>query len=293
MATRRMFLFGAAAAAGFGAVGDARAAGGWPALGDELKRIGRDSGGRLGVAIHDTQSLLRAELNADERFPMCSTFKFLATAAVLKRVDAKKEKLDRRMKFEAKDIVEYSPVTKDRVGGDGMTLAELCEAAMTLSDNTAGNLLLDSIGGPHVLTAFARTIGDPVTRLDRNEPTLNEALPDDPRDTTTPSAMLKNLQAFALGDALSPASREKLTQWLVGNKTGGTRLRAGVPPGWRVGDKTGAGERGTTNDVGILWPPQRGPILAAVYLTGTEAPADKRDGTIAAVGRAIAAAVAA
>src|SRR4029079_11579520 len=148
---------------------------------------------------------------ADERFPMCSTFKLVAAAAILARVDAERERLDRRIRFEAGDVVVNSPITKDRHGGDGMSLAELCEAAMTASDNTAGNLLLANLGGPAGVTAFARSLGDQTTRLDRIEPALNEALPDDPRDTTSPAAMLGNIRSLVLGDALSLSSRRQLT----------------------------------------------------------------------------------
>jgi beta-lactamase class A len=261
-----------------------------PGLSDALARIEAASGGRLGVAV--LGSGVQAAHRADERFPLCSTFKLLAAAAVLARVDAGRERLDRRIRFKAGDLVVYSPVTKEHAGGDGMTLEELCEAAMVASDNTAGNLLLDTLGGPAGLTAYVRSLGDAVTRLDRSEPDLNEALPDDPRDTTSPAAMLSNLRSLVLGDALTPPSKARLTGWLVGNKTGDTRLRAGLPRDWRVGDKTGAGERGTTNDVGVLWPPNRAPVIVAAYLTGTEAPADRRNATIAAVGQAVAEAVA-
>jgi beta-lactamase class A len=171
-----------------------------------------------------------------------------------------------------------------------MSIKELCAAAITLSDNAAANLLLASIGGPPGLTAFARTLGDDVTRLDRIEPELNESLPGDPRDTSTPDDMLSDLRELVLGNALSLSSRSRLTDWLVQNKTGDKRLKAGVPPGWKIGDKTGSGARGTTNDLAILWPPQRGPILVGVYLTDTTADDDHRDGTVAAVGAAVAAA---
>jgi beta-lactamase class A len=160
---------------------------------------------------------------------------------------------------------------------------------MVVSDNTAGNLILDALGGPAGVTTYARTLGDQVTRLDRIEPELNEALPDDPRDTTTPAAMLANLRTLVLGDALAPPSKQRLTGWLLGNKTGDTRLRAGLPRDWRVGDKTGAGERGTNNDVGVLWPPNRPPLIVAAYLTGTSAPAAQRNATLAAVASAVAA----
>lgn len=195
--------------------------------------------------------------------------------------------IEQRIKYEAKDVVAYSPTTKDHVES-GMTLAEICVAALTLSDNTAGNMLLREIGGPAGLTRFARSLGDELTRLDRWEVELNEALPDDPRDTTTPAAMVKNLQQLILGDALSETSRQKLTDWMLANKTGDARLRAGLPRDWRVADKTGTGERGTTNDVGVLWPPGRKPLVVTTYLTGSQAPVEQRNATLAKVAHAVA-----
>jgi beta-lactamase class A len=147
--------------------------------------------------------------------------------------------------------------------------------------------MLGLIGGPAGLTHFVRTLGDGKTRLDRNEPSLNSAIPGDPRDTTTPNAMLRSMQTLLIGEVLSTASKNQLTQWLVGNKTGDARLRAGLPQGWRVGDKTGTGERGSTNDIAIVWPPNRAPILIAVYLTETSAPADQRNAVHADIARAI------
>jgi beta-lactamase class A len=257
------------------------------ALQDEFARIEAESGGRLGVAVLDRRDGSRAGHRADERFAMCSTFKLLAGAAVLARVDAGKEQLERRIRYEAKHLVTYSPVTEKNVA-TGMTLAELCDAAITLSDNTAGNLLLSSLSGPDRLTAFVRTLGDSVTRLDRIETALNEAARGDPRDTTTPNAMTANIRALVLGDALSAKSREQLRQWLVGNKTGDKTLRAGVPVGWVVGDKTGAGENGTRNDVGVLWPPGRAPVVVSVYLTEAKVPFEQRNVAIAAVAKAVA-----
>jgi len=258
-----------------------------PFLAEELSRIESGSGGRLGVAILDTGTQRHAEHRAAELFPMCSTFKLLAAAAVLKRCENGQDQLQRRIKFQASDLVMYSPVTKDHAGGDGMTLAELCAAALNYSDNTAANLLLASLGGPQALTAYARSIGDPVTRLDRIEPDLNEAVPGDPRDTTTPAAMLQNLHTLLFGEVLSAASKDQLTTWLLGNRTGDARLRAGLPPGWRCGDKTGSGERGSTNDIGVIWPPQGAPVLVTVYLTETTAASEARNSTIADVARAI------
>jgi len=290
MTTRRDFMAGAGALAGWTFVGGATRAAGLPStLAADLARIELESGGRLGVAVLDTGSGATVEHRGSERFPICSTFKLVGSAAVLKRVEQGQERIDRRVTFAASDIVVNSPVTKERVGGSGMTLAEICEAAMTMSDNTAGNLILAALGGPAGFTAYARSLGDSVTRLDRIEPELNEALPGDPRDTTTPLAMLGNLQKLVLGDALSPASKEQLTKWMLANKTGDTRLRAQLPAGWRTGDKTGAGDRGTNNDVGVLWPPEGKPIVVTAYLTGTSAPVEKRNATLAAVGRAIAA----
>jgi beta-lactamase class A len=258
---------------------------------DAFSRIEKESGGRLGVAALDTRNGQRLGHRMDERFAMCSTFKLLAAGAVLARVDAGKEKLDRLVRFSAADVLSYAPIAKDHVA-TGMTVAALCEAAITVSDNTAANLLLASFGGPAGLTAFVRTLGDNVTRLDRIETALNEAVPGDPRDTTTPAAMLADIQALVLGDALSEKSREQLKQWLLANKTGAGRLRAGVPEGWIVADKTGTGEHGTNNDVGVLYPPDRPPIIVTVYVTQSDAPEPTRIAAIAAAAKAVATAFA-
>lgn len=287
MITRRQMLQGGVLAGVGLMAGSAWAADGVGTLGTRLAAIEAGSGGRLGVAVLDTASGARCGHRADERFPMCSTFKLLAAGAILARVDAGRDRLDRRIRFKPADLVAYSPITKPHAGG-GMSLAELCAAAITYSDNTAANLLLATLGGPTAITAFARTLGDRATRLDRNEPTLNESTPGDPRDVTTPAAMLGNLRRLTLGDALTPGSREQLIRWLLGNTTGDARLRAGLPGSWRVGDKTGTGDHGSTNDVGLIWPPDRAPLLVSVYLTQTDAPADQRNATVAAVGQAIA-----
>ena len=256
-------------------------------LAGELARIELEVGGRLGVDVHDTGTGQHHSYRPDERFPLCSTFKLLACAAVLARVDAGRESLSRRIRFVSWYIVSYSPVAKDRFGGDGMTLAELCEAGITQSDNTAGNLILVSLGGPSCVTAYARDLGDAVTRLDRTETSLNEAAPGDPRDTTTPRAMTANLQALIAGNSLSQPSRDQLTAWLVANQTGGAKLRAGLPRSWRVGDKTGGGDRGTTNDVAVIWPPDSKPVFVSVYITETKASVDTRNAAIAAIGRTV------
>ncbi|CAB3777630.1 Beta-lactamase OXY-2 [Paraburkholderia ultramafica] len=265
------------------------------AIHERLTQIEAESGGRLGVSIVDTTSSLHAGLRADERFPMCSTFKLLAAGAVLTRVDRGQEDLQRRVVFSASELVPNSPGTRrhtrELTGDAGMSIAELCKAALTLSDNTAANLLLASIGGPAAVTAFARSLGDGITRLDRIEPTLNEAIPGDPRDTTTPNAMLGNLRELVLGDHLSTASGAQLLAWLAANETGGARLRARLPEGWGVGDKTGTGDHGTANDVAILWPPGRGPVLVAVYLTETDGDAARSNAAIANVGALVAASI--
>jgi beta-lactamase class A len=289
MIRRREFALGACAA--LAGLGPARPASALPkTLTEELARIGEKSGGRLGVSVLDTRDGSVAGHRADERFAMCSTFKALAAAAVLARVDAGKEHLDHRIRYEAKHLVTYSPVTEKNVA-TGMTLGELCEAAITLSDNTAGNLLLANIGGPEGFTAYMRSLGDQVTRLDRIETELNEAAPGDPRDTTTPAAMTANLRKLVLGEALSSKSRERLKAWLIANKTGDTRIRAGVPSGWIVGDKTGTGGRGTNNDVGIIWPPGRPPVILSVYLTETSASFEARNAIIAEVASTVAGAL--
>jgi beta-lactamase class A len=283
MTTRRSFIIGGGALAASGLFGTAH---GFDrsVLRTEISRIASECGGRLGVSIFDVKTQEPFNHNGDDRFPMCSTFKLLAAAAVLKRVDDEKEQLGRLIPVAAGDVVPGSSHIKAPVPG-GLTMADLCEAAIIYSDNTAANLILASLGGPQAIGAFARTLGDTMTRLDRNEPTLNESVPGDPRDTTTPNAILRSMQTLLIGEALSEASKKQLTQWLLGNKTGATRLSAGLPVGWRIGDKTGTGDRGSTNDIAIIWPPDRAPILIAVYLTETSAPADKRNAEHADIAR--------
>ena len=247
---------------------------------------------RIGVAIYDEETGRDWQYNADDRFPMVSTFKALACAGILAQVDAGKEDLNRIIKVRKSDLVQYSPVTKYRLGDRGMTVADICEAAITMSDNTAANLILDSLGGPGGFTQFMRTVGDGVTRLDRRETALNEGVPGDLRDTTTPNAIAKGLRALVLGDILSARSRKQLESWLVGNKVGDALLRAGLPKDWRIADKTGAGGHGSRSVIAVIWPPKRKPVIAAIYITETEASFDTRNAAIAEIGRAIKAAVA-
>ncbi len=242
-------------------------------------------GGRLGVAAIDTGSSRRLEHRASERFPMCSTFKFLAAAAVLHRVDEKQEKLTRFIPYTSADLLEYAPVTRKHVNEGGMALAALCAAAIEESDNTAANLLLQTIGGPKGFTDYARFLGDEKTRLDRLEPQLNSAVPGDDRDTTTPAAMAENLRRLLLGDALSQQSRQLLDSWLAENKTGKDLIRAGLPNDWKTGDKTGRGSNGAINDIAIIRPPGKAPILLAIYFVGSTASAQDRQTAIADVAR--------
>ena len=252
-----------------------------------ISELERRHGGRLGVSLFDTQSGVRFGYRGDEAFPMCSTFKFLLVAAILQRVDANSDQLDRAIPFSGSDIETYAPVTKAHVGAGAMPVSELCAAAMVWSDNTAANLLLRELGGPDALTRFVRSLGDKVTRADRTEPTLNTAIPDDPRDTTHPNAMIGDMSTLLLASVLSPASRGMLLAWMVGAQTGQKRLRAGFPADWRVGDKTGSGDNATANTIAILDPPGRAPILAAVYYTLSNASEAERNNVHADIGRLI------
>lgn len=232
-------------------------------LSNQLAAIEKEIGGRLGVAALETGSGQRIEYRAAERFPMCSTFKILLVAAVLQTYP---DSLHRRLSYGADDLLEWSPITKKHLPEGGMTLKELCAAAIDYSDNTAANLLLGSVGGPKSLTRYIRSLGDPVTRLDRTEPSLNMSAPGDERDTTTPQAMVFNLKSLLLGDKLSSDARSQLEDWLCSCTTGTNRIRAGLPRDWRVGDKTGTGTKGTGGDVAIVRPVGRPPILMAIYL---------------------------
>ncbi|GAU03580.1 PEN family class A beta-lactamase, Bcc-type [Burkholderia stabilis] len=249
-------------------------------------QLERDAGGRLGVCAIDAASGRRVEHRADERFPFCSTFKAMLSAAVLAQSVARPGLLQQRVTYGKADLVNYSPVTGKHVD-TGMTVAELCEATIQYSDNSAANLLMKLIGGPSAVTAYARSIGDSTFRLDRWETELNTALPGDLRDTTTPAAMAASMRVLTLGDALPAAQRAQLVAWLRGNKVGDKRIRAGVPAGWTVGDKTGTGDYGTTNDAGVVWSPSRAPIVLVVYYTQAHADARPKEDVIADVARVV------
>lgn len=288
---RRRFMLGAGAALASVAPGiryvSAAPRAFLPDLETAVAALERKTGGRIGVAVLDVASGRNAGHRASELFPLCSTFKVLAAAALLDRADAGKEKLNRRIAFKVEDLQVWSPVTRARVGDPGMTLAELCEATITHSDNSAANVILAALGGPGAVTAYARRLKDSVTRLDRIEPDLNEAIPGDPRDTTSPQAMAANLRVLAFGEALSPASTTLLINWMRASTTGVAKLRAGLPKGWTVGDKTGSGGHGTTNDVALIWPPRASPLAVSVYMTQTTASADICNAAFADIARMI------
>src|SRR6266545_3945232 len=250
-------------------------------LAPDFGSIERQVAGRLGVAVLETATGRRLAYRADERFAMCSTFKWLLGAQILSRADAGTEQLSRVVPYGETDLLQYAPVTRVHVREGGMTVSELVSATIRYSDNTAANLLLQTVGGPASFTAYLRQLGDRITRLDRVEPDLNSAEPGDARDTTTPNAMVANMNRLLLGNSLRVASRDQLLSWLIASTTGVDRLRAGVPTTWRVGDKTGTGAHGAMNDLAIMWPPGREPVLVAAYLTETNAPSQDRSAALA------------
>lgn len=266
--------------------GAAQAAdGGYDAAGRRIAEMEKTLGLRIGVAALDTGNGNSIFYRENERALMCSTFKLMLVAATLERVDAGKEQLDRVIHYQKSDLLDYAPETSRNLAR-GMSVKALCAAAMTLSDNTAANLLFTGVGGPAGLTRFARDLGDSRTRFDRIEGALN--VPDGDKDTTMPSAMLANLRDILLGDTLSAASRKQLTDWMIACSTGLTRLRAGLPQGWRAGDKTGSGS-GQLNDVAILWPPgSRAPVLVCAYTAGNKPGDARHDHALADIGKIIA-----
>ncbi|WP_441248128.1 class A beta-lactamase [Kitasatospora sp. McL0602] len=261
----------------------------------QLRALEQAHSARLGVFARDAITGRTVLYRADELFPMCSTFKTIAVAAVLRDLDRGGEFLAKCIRYTEKDVTEsgYAPITGLPGNlADGMTVAALCAAAIEYSDNTAANLLLRELGGPAAVTRFCRSLGDEVTRLDRWEPALNSAEPGRVTDTSSPHAIGRTYARLALGTALGPQDRRRLTGWLLANTTGGNRLRAGLPADWTVADKTGTGAYGTTNDVGITWPPGRGPIVLAVLSTKPDAAAPADEPLIAATASVLAAALA-
>ncbi|MFJ9432062.1 class A beta-lactamase [Streptomyces sp. NPDC101490] len=247
---------------------------------------------RLGVYAHDVRGGRTLAYRAGERFPMCSVFKTLAVAAVLRDLDHDGTFLARRIHYTEADVRRAGWSPKTGLAGNltgGMTVAELCDATLRFSDNTAANLLLSELDGPTAVTRFVRSVGDPTTRLDRWEPELNSAEPGRLTDTTTPRAIARTYGRLLLGDALPRPDRERLTTWMLGNTTSGERLRKGLPADWALADKTGGGWYGTNNDVGVTWPPDGGPVLIAVLTTRSERDAPVVDPLVAEAGALVAA----
>lgn len=259
-----------------------------------LRDLEREHLARLGVFGWNTTTGKRVTHREDERFPICSVFKTVAAASVLRDLDRAGRFLPRVIHYTRRDIAKagYAPVTglPENLAG-GMSVAGLCGAAISHSDNAAANLLLEQLGGPTSITAFCRSTGDDVTRLDRWEPELNSAEPGRSTDTTSPHAIGNTYARLTLGQALDPAHRKLLTGWLLANTTGGQRLRAGLPQDWTAAEKTGTGGYGTTNDVGIVWPPGRGPIVMAVLSTKRHADTSADEPLIAKLASILAAAL--
>ncbi|MFJ8650231.1 class A beta-lactamase [Streptomyces sp. NPDC093546] len=249
-----------------------------------LRGLEREHSARLGAYAYDTATGRTVTYRSDERFPMCSLFKTIGAAAVLRDLDRDGEVLARRIRYTAQYVERsgWSPVTKKPQNlAHGMTVADLCASSITHSDNTAANLLLRELGGPTAITRFCRSLGDGTTRLDRWEPELNSAEPGRETDTTTPRAIARTYARLVLGDALAPDDRRLLTDWLLANTTSLERFRKGLPADWTLADKTGGGDYGTNNNAGIAWPPGRPPVVLVVMTTKPEKDASGDDPLVA------------
>jgi beta-lactamase class A len=242
-----------------------------PPAHERIEELHRRHNAKIGVYVVNFESGRTVSRLDGETFAMCSTFKTYACARVLQMVERGERSLDQQVLVEPDAIVANSPVTGPRAGTE-MTLAELCQATLQVSDNTAGNLVLRTIGGPPAITVFARSIGDDRTRLDRWETELNSAVPGDPRDTSTPYALGNGFRRLLTGDVLAPPQRQRLEDWMRANQT--SSMRAGLPPGWTSADKTGSGDYGSTNDVGIVYGPEGQRVLLALM---TRSQADDPD----------------
>jgi beta-lactamase class A len=247
----------------------------------------RKTGGRIGFYARNLSTGQTLSWRERERFVMCSTFKMSLVACVLSRVDQGKEQLTRFIPYGAADLQSYAPAARKHLADAGMTVEAMCEAAIELSDNTCANLLLERIGGPGMLTRFWRMSGDPATRLDHNEPLLNRSPPGDPEDTTTPAAMSENLHSFVLGDVLSHESRARLTEWMLNCQTGATLLRAGLPSGWRIADKTGNNGRDALGDIAVAWPAPKQPVVICAYTQGGAPKPDQLPAVLAGIGQLV------
>ncbi|MED1305053.1 class A beta-lactamase [Bacillus pacificus] len=237
----------------------------------EFAQLEKQFDARLGVYAIDTGTNRTVSYKHNERFAFASTYKALAAGAVLQQNSI--DELDKVITYTKDDLVAYSPITEKHVD-TGMTLGEIADAAVRYSDNTAGNLLFKELDGPKGFEKVLRQIGDKITHADRFETDLNEATPGDIRDTSTPKALATDLKAFTVGNALPADKRKILTDWMSGNATGDKLIRAGVPQDWVVADKSGAASYGTRNDIAIVWPPNRAPIIIAILSSR-----DKTDAT--------------
>jgi len=253
----------------------------------KLTELENSFDGRIGLYAINTANHQKIEHRSQERFPIQSTFKVLAVSAILKESATTPNLLEQKMLFQNKDLVSNSPVTEKHIP-DGMKISELCAAAIMYSNNTATNLLLQKLGGPKNITAFARSIHDNQFRIDSWEPELNSD-PHNIIDTSTPKAMAKSLQKLTLGNVLTAPSRDKLIQWMKDNTTGNTRIRAGVPQGWVVADKTGTGaDYGISNDIAVIWPGKCSPLVMAIYTIQNKKDSVRRDEIIASVAHMVA-----
>ncbi|MDQ2065097.1 class A beta-lactamase [Xinfangfangia sp. CPCC 101601] len=264
----------------------AQAQGAREQLDARLLRLEAELDARIGVQILDTGSGWRWGHRQDERFLMASTFKALLCGAVLQAVDRDKVSLNEKLPIGAEDIASHAPVTERYIGGQ-LSIAQLCHATLDQSDNTAANLLIDRLGGPQAVTQFLRSIGDEVTRLDRKEPELNQFVPGDPRDTTSPAAVVGSWQAMLLGDALSEIGKAQLRDWLSTGGVTGKLLRPSVPSGWQVADRSGGGRTHTRNIVAMLTPPERAPIFVAIFVSDTPANWSRRNAAVVEIGAAV------
>ena len=266
-----------------------------PTFADEappmLTAYERETDGRIGLYAENLSTGARMAWRAEERFVMCSTFKASLAAFVLMRIDRGQDQLENMIGFGREDLLDYAPAARQNLAKNpanaAMSVADMCEAAVELSDNTCANLLLARVGGPAALTTFWRSMGDAVTRLDHHEPELNRSAPGDPNDTTTPAAMAGNLRRLLLGEILSQRSREYLTGWMLNCKTGNNRLRAGLPGNWRVADKTGNNGKDAAGDIAVTWPSSGGPTLLCVYTQGGSPTAAQLEAVFAEIGRVV------
>ena len=291
--TRRTLVVGMSALSLLGGLGSLANGTKAPLMAEQaLADLERDSGGRLGVFMLDTGSGRSTGHRSDERFGMCSTFKLLLAAAVLREADAGRLQLDTFIEYGKADLVPHAPVTGANLDKGGMSIGALAEAAQLTSDNVAANLLLRLLGGPQGFTAILRQMGDAVTRIDRVEPDMNLVPAGEMRDTTTPRAMAQSVARIMTDDLLSASAREQLAAWMIATETGKKRIRAGLPAAWRAGDKTGTGVApgmpNKHNDVAIVWPPGRAPVVIAAYFEAShyfENTRPEDDAVLAEVGR--------